>query len=85
MLPSRLFQRTLRAFPRYNSTSTSTSTSTSATARTSRIAEMASRAERPTALETAVPVMWLATGVLGYVALNRVGERDAGVVDEVCV
>jgi hypothetical protein len=69
-------KRTPAAF-RFNS-----NTSTSGAAR---VMEMAAQADKPSALEAAVPVMWAVCGGLIYTAWNRVEERS-GVenVDKVC-
>ncbi|KAF1939263.1 hypothetical protein EJ02DRAFT_259710 [Clathrospora elynae] len=55
---------------RYNSSSSSS--------RAARVIEMAAQAERPTAAEAAVPVMWAVCGLLTYTAWNRMSERTAG-------
>ncbi|KAL1592645.1 hypothetical protein SLS60_011061 [Paraconiothyrium brasiliense] len=66
-LPVRLPIRTFRAPARFNS-----NTST----RAARVIEMAAQAEKPSALEAGVPVMWAVCGGLIYTAWNRVEERD---------
>ncbi|KAF1967844.1 hypothetical protein BU23DRAFT_542068 [Bimuria novae-zelandiae CBS 107.79] len=78
VLPARLpITRTFRAPARFNS-----NTSTS---RASRVIEMAAQAERPSALETAVPVMWVVCGGLIYAAWNRVEEKAGSEnVEKVC-
>ncbi|KAF2005707.1 hypothetical protein P154DRAFT_518430 [Amniculicola lignicola CBS 123094] len=53
------------AFARFNSTSSAGS----------RVAQLAAHAEKPSALEAAVPVMWLLSGAAIYTAWNRVDEK----------
>lgn len=78
VLPARLpITRTFRAPARFNS-----NTSTS---RAARVIELASQAEKPSALEAGVPVMWAACGVFTLLVWNRIEER-AGTenVEKVC-
>jgi hypothetical protein len=67
---ARIASRAAFAGKRYNSSSSSSSAA--------RIVEMAAQAERPSAAEAAVPVMWAVTAGLGYAAWNRMSERSAG-------
>ncbi|KAL5395540.1 hypothetical protein PMIN06_007937 [Paraphaeosphaeria minitans] len=60
--------RTFRAPARFNSNIT--------TSRAARVIEMASQAEKPSALEAGVPVMWAVCGALIYTAWNRVEDRE---------
>lgn len=63
-------KRAAPATIRYNSSSSSS--------HAARMMEMAAQAERPSATEVAVPVMWVLCGALGYTAWNRMTERTAG-------
>ena len=79
VLPIRLpVTRTFRAPARFNSNASSS--------RAARVIEMAAQAERPSPLETAVPVMWAVCGGLIYAAWNRIeakeGEKN---VEKVCL
>lgn len=82
VLPARLpITRTFRATPfaRFNSDASSS--------RAARVIEMAAQAEKPSALEAGVPVMWALCGALAYTAWNRAAERDAAesTVEKVCL
>lgn len=69
VLPVRLpIARTFRAPARLNSNTT--------TSRAARVIEMAAQAEKPSALEASVPVMWAVCGALIYTAWNRIDERE---------
>ncbi|KAF2451864.1 hypothetical protein P171DRAFT_515792 [Karstenula rhodostoma CBS 690.94] len=69
VLPARLpLTRTFRAPARFNSNTT--------TSRAARVIEMAAQAEKPSALEAGVPVMWAVCGGLIYTAWNRIEERE---------
>lgn len=73
VLPVRLpITRTFRAASpvaaRFNSNTT--------TSRAARVIEMAARAEKPSALEAGVPVMWAVCGALIATAWGRIGERE---------
>ncbi|KAF2686899.1 hypothetical protein K458DRAFT_386864 [Lentithecium fluviatile CBS 122367] len=66
------------AFARFNSNTSSS--------RAARVIEMAAQAEKPSALETAVPVMWAVCGGLIYTAWNRVEEKSgAECVDKLLI
>ncbi|KAJ4305776.1 hypothetical protein N0V90_001308 [Kalmusia sp. IMI 367209] len=68
-LPVRLpITRTFRAPARFNSNTSSS--------RAARVIEMAAQAEKPSALEAGVPVMWAVCGGLIFTAWGRIGERD---------
>ncbi|KAF2658663.1 hypothetical protein K491DRAFT_713373 [Lophiostoma macrostomum CBS 122681] len=56
------------AFARFNSSS---STSTA-----ERIVEMARQAEKPSALEASVPIMWLVSGAFIYTAFQRAEKGE---------
>jgi hypothetical protein len=62
---------------RYNSSSSSS--------RTARVIEMAAQAEKPSAMEATVPIMWAICGALTFAAWARIEEKS-GVenVDKVC-
>lgn len=57
---------------RLNSTSTTRSA-------THRIAEMAAQAEKPSAFEASVPVMWALSGAAILTAWSRIDEKDDSV------
>ena len=50
--------------------------SNTSSSRAARVMEMAAQADKPSALEAAVPVMWAVCGGLIYTAWNRVEERS---------
>lgn len=50
--------------------------SNTSSSRAARVIEMAAQAEKPSAMEAAVPVMWAVCGVLTYAAWNRVEEKS---------
>ncbi|KAF1951145.1 hypothetical protein CC80DRAFT_481361 [Byssothecium circinans] len=52
---------------RYNSSTSS---------RASRVIEMAAQAEKPSAMEATVPIMWAVCGGLIYTAWNRIDEKS---------
>ena len=59
--------------------------SNTSSSRAARVMEMAAQADKPSALEAAVPVMWAVCGGLIYTAWNRVEERSGQEnVDKVC-
>ncbi|KAF2818615.1 hypothetical protein CC86DRAFT_450427 [Ophiobolus disseminans] len=59
-----------RAFARYHSSSSASGAA--------RVIQMAAQAERPSAAEAAVPVMWAVCGALTYTAWNRMDATNAG-------
>ncbi|KAF2251099.1 hypothetical protein BU26DRAFT_563046 [Trematosphaeria pertusa] len=50
--------------------------SSSSSSRAARVIEMAAQAEKPSAMETAVPAMWAICGGLIYAAWNRIDEKS---------
>ncbi|CAI6332714.1 unnamed protein product [Periconia digitata] len=63
---------------RYNSTTNSS--------RAARVIEMAAQAEKPSALEATVPIMWAICGALTYTAWTRIDEKnDAENVDRLLI
>ena len=74
---ARLALRSLRTPIRFTSNTT--------TSRTARVIEMAAQAERPSAVEAAVPVMWAVCGGLAFAAWNRIEAREGSEnVEKVC-
>ncbi|KAF2122656.1 hypothetical protein BDV96DRAFT_639230 [Lophiotrema nucula] len=64
------------AFFRYNSSSAT---------RASQIAQFAAQAEKPSAMEASVPLLWAICGGLTYVAFNRQSNADTANVDKLII
>ena len=50
--------------------------SNTSSSRAARVIEIAAQAEKPSAMEAAVPAMWAVCGALIYTAWNRVDEKS---------
>ncbi|KAF2470208.1 uncharacterized protein BDR25DRAFT_394108 [Lindgomyces ingoldianus] len=50
--------------------------SSSSTSRAARVMEMAAQAEKPSAFEASVPILWVLCGAAIVTAWNRVDERE---------
>ncbi|KAF2748701.1 hypothetical protein M011DRAFT_476093 [Sporormia fimetaria CBS 119925] len=59
------------------------SQSTASTA--AQVVEMARAANKPSALETAVPVAWFVTGLVAWMTFNRVDDKDGEYVEKLLV
>ncbi|KAF2199741.1 hypothetical protein GQ43DRAFT_473345 [Delitschia confertaspora ATCC 74209] len=80
----RLFSTRLpiTAGKRFNST---TSSSRTAAAAGAKVMEMAAAAQKPSAFEAAVPVMWVLTGAMGLMAWNRTEKREGDYVEKLLI
>ncbi|KAF2015106.1 hypothetical protein BU24DRAFT_493569 [Aaosphaeria arxii CBS 175.79] len=59
--------------------------SSAATSPAARLAEIARTAEKPSALEASVPVMWAVSGALIYTAWNRIDEKKEDHVEKLLI